>query len=122
MADKKNAEELFKDYVPEIMTYDPATESGKTPITPTSHLSEAERLRDDLIRLKTKEEAEKTAGGKNIEELLKNYAPEIMYYDPKVDGGDEHLIREELLSEKERLKDVITRLKQKNRGDRKVRR
>ena len=86
------------------------------------HLSEEERLRDDLIRLKTKEEAEKTAGEKNIEELLKNYVPEVMYYDPKVDGGDEHLIREELLSEKERLKDVITRLKQKNRGDRKVRR
>ncbi len=122
MSDKKSAEELFKDYVPEIMTYDPDIESGKTPIAPTTHLSEEERLRDDLIRLKAKEEADKIAEGKSIEELLKNYVPETMYYDPKVDGGDEHLIRDELLSEKERLKDVITRLKQKNRGDRKVRR
>ncbi|PNX51154.1 MAG: hypothetical protein BV458_11960 [Thermoplasmata archaeon M9B2D] len=57
-----------------------------------------------------------------IQEKLKEYTPEIMYYDPKIDGGEEHLIRDELLNEKERLKDVITRLKQKNRGDRKVRR
>ena len=47
---------------------------------------------------------------------------ETVEYDPEVDGGDEHLIRDELLEEKERLHDVINRLKQKNRGQRKVRR
>ena len=52
----------------------------------------------------------------------KDYVPETVEYDPEVDGGDEHLIRDELLAEKERLKDVITRLKEKNRGNRKVRR
>lgn len=51
-----------------------------------------------------------------------DYVPEVMEYDPEVDGGDEHLVRDELLAEKERLKDVITRLKEKNRGNRKVRR
>jgi hypothetical protein len=122
MAEKKSAEELFGDYVPEIMNYDPELEKGKLHPAHETQLSDDERRRDDLIRRKTKEEAEKTAGEKNIEELLNEYVPEIMHYDPKVDGGDEHLIREELLSEKERLKDVITRLKQKNRGDRKVRR
>jgi len=53
---------------------------------------------------------------------FKDYVPEVVEYDPEIDGGDEHLIREDLLAEKERLKDVITRLKQKNRGNRKVRR
>ncbi|MBD3800317.1 MAG: hypothetical protein IE886_02480 [Campylobacterales bacterium] len=52
----------------------------------------------------------------------KDYEPEVVEYDPEVDGGEEHLVRDELLAEKERLKDVITRLKEKNRGNRKVRR
>ena len=59
---------------------------------------------------------------KTDKDLFKDYVPEIMHYDPEVDGGNEHLIREDLLSEKERLKSVINKLKQKERGDRKVRR
>lgn len=57
-----------------------------------------------------------------IEKLLGNYQSETVEYDPDVDGSEEHKIRDELLEEKEQLKDVITQLKQKNRGDRKVRR
>ena len=53
---------------------------------------------------------------------FKDYVPEVVEYDPETDGGDEHLIRDEHLAEKERLKEVITKLKQKNRGERKVRR
>jgi len=52
----------------------------------------------------------------------KDYVPEVVEYDAEVDGGEEHLVRDELLAEKERLKDVITKLKEKNRGNRKVRR
>lgn len=55
-------------------------------------------------------------------ELFKDYVPEIMYYDPEVDGGSDHLIREDHLDEKERLKKAITKRKEQNRGDRKVRR
>lgn len=55
-------------------------------------------------------------------ELFKDYKPETVTYNPEEDGGDEFLHRDELLKEKEKLKDVITRLKEKNRGDRKVRR
>ncbi len=51
-----------------------------------------------------------------------DYVPEIMEYDPKVDGGDEHLIRDDHLAEKERLHDVISKLKQKKRGPDKTRR
>lgn len=57
-----------------------------------------------------------------LEEMLKNYSPEPLEYDPEVDGGDEFLIRDELLEEKERLKDVVTKLKEKQRESRKVRR
>ncbi len=59
---------------------------------------------------------------KTLEELLKNYNPEPLEYDPEIDGGDEFLIRDELLEEKERLKDVVTKLKEKQREARKVRR
>jgi hypothetical protein len=58
----------------------------------------------------------------NAEELFKDWKPEVVEYDPDVDGSEEHMVREKLLSEKERLKEVITKLKEKNRGDRKVRR
>lgn len=57
-----------------------------------------------------------------VQERFKDYTPEVMYYDPEVDGGSEHLIREDMLSEKERLKAIITKRKEANRGDRKVRR
>jgi len=62
------------------------------------------------------------ANAKTLEELLKNYNPEPLEYDPEIDGGDEFLIRDELLEEKERLKDVVTKLKEKQRETRKVRR
>lgn len=57
-----------------------------------------------------------------LEEMLKNYSPEPLEYDPEIDGGDEFLIRDQLLEEKERLKDVVTKLKEKQREARKVRR
>jgi hypothetical protein len=57
-----------------------------------------------------------------IEAMLKDYHPETVEYDPDIDGGDDHKIRDDHLKEKEELVDVITRLKEKNRGNRKVRR
>lgn len=62
------------------------------------------------------------ADKKKSKKLYKDYVPEIMYYDPAVDGGSDHLIREDHLDEKERMKKMITKLKTENRGDRKVRR
>lgn len=57
-----------------------------------------------------------------LEELLQNYDPSPLEYDPEVDGDEEHLIRDDLLKKKEELKDVVTRLKEKQRETRKVRR
>ncbi len=65
---------------------------------------------------------EKKPTKEEIEAMLKDYRPETVEYDPEVDGGDDHKVRDEHLAEKEKLKDVITRLKEKNRGNRKVRR
>ncbi|MDP3265969.1 MAG: hypothetical protein Q8M39_03980 [Sulfuricurvum sp.] len=59
---------------------------------------------------------------KTLEELLKEYDSTPIEYDPKVDEDEEHLVRDDLLKEKERMKDIITKLKEKNRGDRKIRR
>lgn len=59
---------------------------------------------------------------KTLEERLKEYDSSLITYDPLIDGDEEHLIRDDLLKEKERRKDVITKLKEKNRGERKVRR
>ncbi|MCJ7765661.1 MAG: hypothetical protein MUP09_06945 [Thiovulaceae bacterium] len=122
MTEKKSTEKLFEDYVPEIMSYDPEVDNGKLPTAHPHHLSEEERLQDNRARLRAKEQVERAAQAKSMEELLKEYVPEIMYYKPEIDGGEEHMVRDELLSEKERLKERITRLKEKNRGDRKVRR
>jgi len=55
-------------------------------------------------------------------EMFKDYKPEVMYYDPEVDGGSDHLIREDLLSEKERLKKLIMKRKMAIKGDNRVRR
>ncbi len=52
------------------------------------------------------------------EDLFKNYVPEVVEYDPEIDG----VMRDEILSEKEKLRESITRRKEQNRGDRKVRR
>lgn len=59
---------------------------------------------------------------KTLKERLKEYDSSPITYDPLIDGDEEHLIRDDLLKEKERRKDVITKLKEKNRGERKVRR
>lgn len=57
-----------------------------------------------------------------LEEMLKNYDPSPVEYDPQIDGDEEHMIRDELLKKKEELKDVVTLLKEKQRSHRKVRR
>ncbi len=47
------------------------------------------------------------------EELFKDYVPEIMVYDPEVDGSYEHKVREEHLHVKEYLLEKIRKAKTK---------
>ncbi len=50
-----------------------------------------------------------------LKEQFKDWIPEIIEYDMSIDGGDEHLTRDELLAQKDRTKDEVLRLKQKRR-------
>ena len=45
------------------------------------------------------------------DDLFKDYVPEILEYDPEVDGSDEHKIRDEHLSTKESLLEQIRKKK-----------
>jgi len=114
---KAEIEAMLHNYQPEVVEYNPAVDS-KMADTPqhkakTPSLKPQEASTSALSKKPTKEE---------IEAMLKSYRPEVVEYDPDTDGGEEHKVRDAHLEEKDRLKDVITRLKEKNRGTRKVRR
>jgi len=59
---------------------------------------------------------------KSAKELYKDYKAEVVEYDPEIDGSKEHMVRELMLDEKERMKDVLSKLKSKIRGNDKERR
>jgi len=50
-------------------------------------------------------------------ELFKDYVPEILIYDPEVDGSYEHKIRDEHLSTKEKLLQKIREAKAAAKGN-----
>jgi len=47
----------------------------------------------------------------DTQELFKDYVPEVLEYDPEIDGSDEHKIRDEHLSTKENLLETIRKAK-----------
>ncbi len=51
------------------------------------------------------------------DDLFKDYTPEIVEYDPEVDGSDEHKIRDEHLSTKENLLEKIRKAKAAAKGN-----
>ena len=52
---------------------------------------------------------------KKEEDLFKDWVPEVIEYDEEVDGGGEHLERDELLAKKEELAKSIMKMKNKRR-------
>ena len=50
-------------------------------------------------------------------DLYKDYVPEILEYNEKIDGSDEHKIRENHLEVKENLLDRIRNAKAKAKGN-----
>ncbi len=50
-------------------------------------------------------------------ELFKDYVPEILTYDPEVDGSYEHKIRDEHLSTKEKLLTKVRHAKAAAKGN-----
>ena len=50
-------------------------------------------------------------------ELFEDYVPEILTYDPEIDGSYEHKIRNEHLSTKEKLLEKIRKAKAAAKGN-----
>ena len=51
------------------------------------------------------------------DDLFKDYVPEIVEYDPTIDGGDEHKIRDAHLEVKETLLEKIRKAKAAAKGN-----
>jgi len=51
------------------------------------------------------------------DDLFKDYIPQTLEYDPKVDGSDEHKIRDAHLEVKENLLDKIRKAKAAAKGN-----
>lgn len=49
-------------------------------------------------------------------EVFKDYTPEVIHYDPKVDYGEEWMQRDELLDAKAKLMEKIMRGKKAKKG------
>ncbi len=47
----------------------------------------------------------------NADDPFKDYTPEVIEYDPAIDGDEEHNIRDEHLSEKAKLLEQFTKQK-----------
>ena len=101
---KPSAKEFFKDYTPEVIAYDADRDGGYKPRRAEYIAPKQERKESNFIKLSEEKKL-------SIQEMLKNYQPEILEYDPEVDGSDEHLIREEHLSTKEALVEKIRKAK-----------
>jgi len=54
---------------------------------------------------------------KMSDDLFKDYVPEVIEYDPQVDGSDEHKIRDEHLNTKENLLEKIRKAKAAAKGN-----
>jgi len=51
------------------------------------------------------------------DDLFKDYVPEVVEYDEKIDGGDEHKIRDAHLEVKENLLEKIRKAKAAAKGN-----
>lgn len=99
---KASAEDLFKDYVPEVLEYDARTDAA---------------FPSEMNKKKKKESKPVDRDSLNLtipvytDEDIKNYVPEILEYDIEVDGSDEYKIREDHLTTKEDLLEKIRKAK-----------
>lgn len=95
MSDEKklSAKDLFKNYVPEVVEYDPMTDAKPPKKEKKLNTSAKEKVKVYEKYIITVPAAQK----------FQDYAPEVLQYDPKRDGSDEHKIRDRHLDLKAAL-------------------
>lgn len=87
---KISAKDLFKDYVPEVIAYDPMVDA-KPPKKEKTH---SKYIKEEI------KVYEKHIITLPAAQIFQNYKPEVLQYDPKIDGSDEHKIRDNHLDTK----------------------
>ena len=92
-----DAKDLFKDYVPEIIEYDP--------------IVDAKPPRSTKIKKEVQKPLEKHTIEVPAVEFLKEYTPEVLSYDPEIDGSDEYKIRDNHLNTKAALIEKMRKAK-----------
>lgn len=102
--------DLFEDYVPEVVEYDPAVDND---------YKRASKKNKDSVQVDTAPKTTKAVDVKNPNstEQFKDYVPEVVEYDEEIDGSDEHKIRENHLEVKEDLLGKIRKAKAAAKGN-----
>lgn len=103
-----SSEDLFKDYVPEIIEYDAKTDASF--VKKTAH-SKPKREKD------TEALSLEITVPEYTEEFLKNYVLEVVEYDEEVDGTLEHMGRANHLNTKKSLLEKIKKAKAAAKGN-----
>lgn len=113
-SDKKiSAAELFKDYSPEVMEYDPKVDAQYPKIIKPKNL----KVEKSTAQKKSKIEFAKVKNKETAKDHFKNYKAEVLEYDVEVDGSDEFKIRENHLNVKENLLEKIRNAKAKAKAN-----
>jgi hypothetical protein len=87
-------EDLFKDYVPEVIEYDEAIDGSDEYKIRENHLETKENLLEKIRKAKSAAKGNKTTFRQNIrteneqtkKDPFKDYVPEVIEYDEKIDN------------------------------------
>jgi hypothetical protein len=101
-------EDLFKDYVPQIIEYDAKVDSGYV-----KRAKQNNAKKENILSVTSS----KLTAPLYTEEFLKNYVPETLEYDEEVDGSFEHETRENRLNTKADLIEKIRKAKAAAKGN-----
>jgi len=85
--------DLFKDYVPEVIEYNEAIDGGDEHKVREAHLDTKAALIERIRKAKAAAKGNKTTYRQNIrtenlekkEDLFKDYVPQVIEYDEKID-------------------------------------
>ncbi len=116
-----SGKDLFKDYVPKVVEYDQEVDGGKEFAIRDERLSEKEDLLEKMRKAKSNAKGNQTTFRQNIRTenttTIKDYTPEVVEYDPEVDGQGDFELREERLSNKESLLEKMRKAKSNAKGN-----